>query len=162
MAKRAGKALPQVWDDLQSAAYLALVEAAQSFDPSRKVDFAAFARHRIDGALRDVRRESIQHTPRPEHGHSAESDRVGLEVESGSWILDAVPAAPVGSDLEDLETVQAWISRLPRLQSQALYHIYLEGKTQEEAAALIGCSPPTLSRIHKDAIASIQFSRRLE
>ena len=41
-------------------------------------------------------------------------------------------------------------------------HIYLEGKTQEEAAALIGCSPPTLSRIHKDAIASIQFSRRLD
>ena len=65
-----------------------------------------------------------------------------------------MPAAPVGTDLEDLETVQEWIRKLPRLQSLAFRHIYLEGKTQEEAAALIGCSPPTLSRIHRDAIAT--------
>ena len=40
-------------DELRSTAYLALVEAARTFDLSREVNFATFARHRIRGALRD-------------------------------------------------------------------------------------------------------------
>ncbi len=43
-------------DEFESAANLALIEAAGSFDPGRNVKFATFARHRIWGALRDVQR----------------------------------------------------------------------------------------------------------
>ena len=50
---------PAAGDELQSVAFLALVEAAQSFDPSRGVNFATFARLRIWGALCDCRREMI-------------------------------------------------------------------------------------------------------
>jgi RNA polymerase sigma factor (sigma-70 family) len=160
MARRFAKALPGASDDLESAAYLALVEAAQSFDGSRNVDFAAFARHRIEGALRDVRRELLERTW-PLHGRAIESGQAGRDVESGSWILGAVQAAHVGAELEASETVHQWIRKLPRLQSQAFRHIYLEGKTQEEAAALIGCSPSTMCRLHKDAIATIQYTRCL-
>ena len=158
MARRMAKTAPSACDELESAAYLALVEAAQSFDPSRNVDFAAYARHRIEGALRDVRRQAVQGAPWPMHGRVPDGDRVGRDVETGSWVFGAWPAPPVGSELENTETVQEWIKRLPKLQSEAFRHIYLEGKTHEEAAALIGCSPPTLCRLHKDAIASIQFS----
>ena len=40
-------------DDLRSAAMLALVQAAQSFDPQRGVPFALFAKSRLRGAIID-------------------------------------------------------------------------------------------------------------
>ena len=43
-------------DEFESAACLALVEAARSFDPTRNIRFATFARFRIRGALVDVGR----------------------------------------------------------------------------------------------------------
>jgi RNA polymerase sigma factor (sigma-70 family) len=158
MARRVARTLPQAYEDLQSGAYMALVEAAQSFDPSRKVDFAVYARHRIEGALRDVRREAMQNTSSPRYGRASDSNQVGLDLYNNSRILGAVPAPAMESELEDHETVQEWIRKLPRLQSLAFRHIYLEGKSQEEAAVLIGCSAPTLSRLHKEAIATIQYA----
>ena len=50
---------PGAGEEFESAAFLALVEAAQSFDSSRNVHFATYARHRIRGALYDVYRELI-------------------------------------------------------------------------------------------------------
>ncbi|MGC8639114.1 MAG: sigma-70 family RNA polymerase sigma factor [Isosphaeraceae bacterium] len=157
MARQVAESVPQASDDLQSAAYMALVEAARSFDPSRGIDFAAYARHHIQGALRDVRREAIQYAACSLLGSLRDAELVH-QNKSGSWISSATPAPPVGSELENLEMVREWIRKLPRLQSLAFRHIYLEGKTQEEAAALIGCSAPTLSRLHKDAIATIQYT----
>ena len=43
-------------DELNSVAYMALVEAAQTFDPTRTVNFATFARLRIRGALQTYRK----------------------------------------------------------------------------------------------------------
>lgn len=40
-------------DDLASAGYLALVQAARSFDPTREVPFASYANTRIRGAILD-------------------------------------------------------------------------------------------------------------
>ena len=63
MAKALAKPLKRSWpmerDELDSAAMLALVQAAKSFDPSRNVKFATFARYRIWGAPRDVQRGLI-------------------------------------------------------------------------------------------------------
>ncbi len=54
------KLLYPYWrDEFESAACLALVEAARSFDPSRSIRFATFARFRIRGALMDVGRAMI-------------------------------------------------------------------------------------------------------
>src|SRR5690349_5323240 len=54
MAKSLAKPLKASWplarEEFESAALEALVEAAQSFDPSRNVQFATFARYRIWGA----------------------------------------------------------------------------------------------------------------
>jgi len=52
------KKLPFVnYDEFQSAAYLGLVEAANSFDPDRNVSFRSFAYARIVGAMKDYLRE---------------------------------------------------------------------------------------------------------
>lgn len=46
-------------DDLRSAAYMGLVDAASRFDPSRGFAFATYARLRIDGEMTDHMRSSL-------------------------------------------------------------------------------------------------------
>jgi RNA polymerase sigma factor for flagellar operon FliA len=123
MARQVARSVPGARDELRSAAYLALVEAAQSFDSSRNVDFATFARHRIEGALRNVRRHEIRSASCRTPAMTRDVGIVTRDLESGSWVLGATPAEPVGSHLEELELVQTWIRKLPRLQSQAFRHI---------------------------------------
>ena len=48
---------PDSWEEFDSAACLALVEAARAFDPDRDVKFSTFARRRIWGGLCDARRQ---------------------------------------------------------------------------------------------------------
>jgi RNA polymerase sigma factor for flagellar operon FliA len=45
------------YEDLQSAAYLGLVEAANNFDNNKNVCFEIFATWRIKGAIKDYLRE---------------------------------------------------------------------------------------------------------
>lgn len=162
MARRMKASLPGAGDELQSAAFLALVEAAQSFDRSRSVNFATFARHRIWGALCDLRREIISRV-RP-GGRESELVvmRLAEDFQTGSQLIGAEPDEPVGSELETLDTVENWIRQLPRLHARAFRHIYLDGKTQEETAALIGCSKSSLSRIHSQALSWLQQTYRFQ
>ena len=121
---------PAAGDELQSAAFLALVEAAQSFDSSRGVGFATLARHRIWGALCDLRREIINRV-RP---GGSESELVAVRLakgfQTGGRLIGVEPDEPVGSELEALETFENWIGQLPRLQARRSFrHIYLDGET---------------------------------
>ncbi len=162
LARRMKDSFPHAADEFQSAAFLALVEAAQSFDSSRGVGFASFARHRIWGALCDLRAEIIRrYKPR---GSDSELIVMQLEMgfESGIRVIGIEPDEPVGSELEALETLQSWIGQLPRLQAQAFRHIYLDGKTQKEAAALVGCSHSNLNRMHSAGLRSLQQTHRFE
>lgn len=45
------------WEELVSAGYIGLIEAVDRFDPDRNIDFSAFARTRIRGAMLDALRE---------------------------------------------------------------------------------------------------------
>lgn len=51
-------------ENLEAAGVLGLVEAAHHFDPTRKVEFRAFAYHRIRGAILDELRRNC---PLPQH-----------------------------------------------------------------------------------------------
>lgn len=58
IAKSRKKKLSQVsYDELKSAAYLGLVEAANKYDPQENDNFPAYAVWRIVGAVRDYLRE---------------------------------------------------------------------------------------------------------
>ncbi len=48
--------------------------------------------------------------------------------------------------------MEDWLSRLPRAQATACRLIYIDGKSQEEAAEVVGCSRSNLSRLHQNAI----------
>jgi len=162
LARRMEASFPAAGDELQSAAFLALVEAAQSFDSSRGVGFATFARHRIWGALCDLRREIINRV-RP---GGSESELVATRLAKGfqtsGRLIGVEPDEPVGSELEALETFENWIGQLPRLQARAFRHIYLDGKSQAETAALIGCSKWSLNRMHSQGLSSLQETYRFQ
>jgi RNA polymerase sigma factor (sigma-70 family) len=151
--------MPEESDELLSAASLALVEAARTFDPSRKVGFASFARMRIYGKLIDVRREIRERESRELLMKSLfELDSSDFDG-PGDGAAQLAYEAEIGSELQSLETIERWIERLPRPHALAIRHIYLDGKSQCEAAELVGCSKPTMSRLHSQGLHLLQKER---
>jgi RNA polymerase sigma factor (sigma-70 family) len=152
LAKRFVRHWPSENEDLESTAYVALVEAAQTFDPSRKVNFATFARHRIRGALREYRRFVFSLGRRGYRERPPFVVKVPYPAERHGRVLGAEPPPPVGYEIEGAEAVEKWLTRLPRVHAAACRLIYIQGKSQDEAAALLGYSKSYMSRLHRDAI----------
>ena len=120
--------MPEAIDEFQSAAYLALVEAAGTFDPGRNVSFATFARHHIQGALIDLRQELLEREDR-NRGRIDREQEVERRSSPGcaAGAVACFATQPVGAELEATDTVESWIRRLPRLHARALRHIYVDG-----------------------------------
>ena len=140
-------------EELESTAYMALVEAAQKFDPKRNVNFATYARHRIRGALRDYQRIALSENWRGEEAYRPVFTRLVRGAEQHGRVLGVAPQLPVGALLESKEAVEEWLSRLPYLHAAACRLIYLHGQSQDEVAAQVGCSKSFLSRLHREAIS---------
>jgi RNA polymerase sigma factor (sigma-70 family) len=141
-------------DEFDSAAALALVEAAESFDPERGVNFATYARHRIDGALRDVRRDLIDHHQRfltntPASGDVLAGD--GCPTHRGRLLGIAAPEE-VGEDLERREMVEHWLAKLPRRHAYACRQAYYHHRTQAQIARDLGYSQSRMSNIYREAL----------
>jgi RNA polymerase sigma factor (sigma-70 family) len=142
-------------EELRSAAYMALVEAAMTFDPLRKVKFSVYARHRIRGAIRDCRRLLLSDGWRGDRAHRPIFQTFRGELEELGRVLGANEPPPVGAEMESTEAAEKWLSRLPRAHAAACRLLYLDGKSHDEAAALLGCSKSYLSRLHRDAISRL-------
>ena len=159
MAHQLAQRLCAVWpadrDELESTAYLALAEAAQAFDSSRKVGFGTFARHRIRAALRDLQRLlSLDCWPgRGEEGPvrrelSRFHDRVGLRLDAGAdQLLEA--------GTEAARAVDDWLRQLPTAHAAVCRFIYQGGKSESDLAIELGCSKSMLSRLHREAITGL-------
>jgi RNA polymerase sigma factor (sigma-70 family) len=139
-------------EELRSTAYMALVQAARTFDPSRKVNFATFARHRIRGALRDYLRCAISESWHSEKGLPPVLQCFGPESERYGRMHGLSAEKPVGTEIESIEAVESWLARLPKMHALVCRLIYLSGKTQDEVAAMLGYSRSHLSRVHHEAV----------
>ena len=158
LAKPLKAAWPGAWDEFESAACMALVEAAGAYEPERGVKFGTFARHRIRGALRDVQRKMVALGWRSDASHAPNVGGMNDETETHGRILNSEPDAPVGSMLEAEEEIDTLLRRLPSRHAAACRELYLMGKTQVEAARAIGCSQSRLSSVHREAIAMLDGS----
>jgi RNA polymerase sigma factor (sigma-70 family) len=156
MAKSLAKPLKTAWplegEEFESAALLALVEAAQSFDPSRNVKFATFARYRICGSLRDVQRGLITDGWRGDMENAPAFCSLSYDAEENGRVLGADPERPIGEEFEAVEFVEYWLRKLPPKHALACRQIYIHGKSQGEAAEKVGCSKSRLSYLHKEAL----------
>lgn len=149
---------PAFRDDFESAACLALVEVAGSFDPARKVKFATFAQHRIWGALCDFQRSFVALGWRR---NPTDAPRVGPlpgRLEGEGRVLGAEPDDPIGSEIEAADSIDALLRKLPRRHAEVCRLIYLEGKSQHEAARTLGGSQACTSRTHGEALSILNGS----
>lgn len=149
------RAWPWVGDEFESAANMALVEAAESFDPKRNVRFATYARHRIQGALRDVKRRMTPGGWRSDPSHAPAIGPLSDNPETWGRIIGAEPDPPVDEALETSDEIDQLLRRLPRRHAEACRRIYLQGKTQAEAARELGCSQSRLSCMHREALTML-------
>jgi RNA polymerase sigma factor (sigma-70 family) len=154
IARPMKKSYPCDWEEFESAACLALVQAAESFDPRRHVKFSTFARLRIWGALQDVRRKHATRafgTPeRPIPSHFADAP---YDEEQHGRVLLCPDSDPIGDDLDAIEAVELWIKKLPKGHQAACRQIYTHGKTHAQAAKALGLSPSRVTYIHLEAMA---------
>ena len=104
IAHRIAKRLPAhvEVDDLYSAGYLGLLDAAERFDPSRGVLFKTFASHRINGAILDHLRE-LDWVPRSTRskGKSLEAAQASVEQAKCSEADAEEVAAELGIELPE-------------------------------------------------------------
>ena len=151
-------AWPTETADYDSAALLALVEAAIKFDPLRNVQFATYARFRVLGALRDVRRKfakegyprELPNVPRAFHYIPGPYERGLLMMTS--------PETPVDEVVASIEQVEHWLNTLPARHARACREIYLNYRSQEQLAAEFGCAKSRISNLHAQAMDILRDS----
>jgi RNA polymerase sigma factor (sigma-70 family) len=155
LARRKQHIWPSLADEFESAANLALVEAASAFDPDRQVRFTTFARRRIQGALRDVQRRA-----------RLRGCRSRFRTQPGIEPLPETPAdevrkfghleqVPVGHDLEISDELEFYFSRLPAPYANACRELYLHHHSVPEAARAIGCNQVSVHRLHRKALTML-------
>jgi RNA polymerase sigma factor (sigma-70 family) len=156
IARRWGRAYPMLREELESAAGLGLVRAAQSHDPTRGESFGALARVHIEGAMKTamkqwgMQRWWGEREPAPERRSlSADSERWGRVITSG-------PDRPVGADVDDADEVARLLRALPRREAELLRLVDLEGRTIRDAAAQVGCRKTWASRLCRRALAELR------
>ena len=156
LARSLAKPLKRIFnrwkDEFESAACLALVEAARSFDPSRNVQFSTFARVRILWALSDVGRVMGVAGFEDDPDHAPGMISLTPYNEEHGKVLVAVSPPRVGAEFEDEDAVEQMLRKLPKKHAQVCRMQYLYGKTQNEIAAMMGCSQAEVTRLHKKSL----------
>jgi RNA polymerase sigma factor (sigma-70 family) len=147
---------PQQAEEFEGEAMLALVEAAQSYDPSRNVNFGTFARYRVWGALRDtLRRMAPSGFLKDQEGAPSffsmtdEAERIGT-------VLFATDDPPVGHELEEAEALEILIRNLPGAIAEVCRLMYLDGMKQTTVAETRGVSKSRVSYLHQQALKTLR------
>jgi DNA-directed RNA polymerase specialized sigma subunit len=142
-------------DELQSTAYLALVEAARTFDPSRNVHFSTYARYHIEGALNACNRFWLGADWRGDESVRPMFQKLGKNPDLHGQVLGIHADFPVGAISESIEVVEEWLNRLPAIHAWTCRLIYVYGMSHDEAADQLGYSRSYLFRLHKEALTEL-------
>jgi RNA polymerase sigma factor (sigma-70 family) len=150
---------PSYFEELDSAACLAMVEAAQAFDPERGVKFATFARMRILGALLDARRRIHAKAVDRPLPNVPRVYRYIPGMHERSMLMLTSPDPDVGTDIESTEEVEYWLKALPPKHAKICREMYLDHLSQTEVAKRYGCAKSRISHIHSEAIQFLRESK---
>lgn len=156
-AKPYKESWPQWREEFESAASLALVEAALTYDVDRGIKFGSYARFRIVGALRDTQ-EDLRHVYQLDGTPGRRLMELrGNHEECGKVVL-ATFDEPVGTVFEAEEFVEKSLEKLPPRHAAICREIYVNGKNQQETAKSMGFSRSRVSALHKEAIDILRES----
>lgn len=155
LARPMKERFPSLREEFESAACLALVEAAESFDAGREVKFSTHARHRITGGLRDVLRDTIPHGYRHRGEPAPGILPLGPHAEEHGRVLLSRPDPPAGSEAESIEAVERRLRKLPPKYAATLRRIYLYGQTHAQIAGALGLSESRICWMHTAALSML-------
>lgn len=113
------------FEELQSAAYMGLVDAASKFDPSMGCAFSSYARIRIEGEMKDYMRLSM----------------------FGDRIRPFLDGEDFTSTNRSLPELNLDLSRLSDKESKILHLYYLESRTMREIGVSEGVSESRISQV---------------
>jgi RNA polymerase sigma factor (sigma-70 family) len=155
-------------DELESEAMVALVEAANNYDPAFNTKFTTYARIRITGALTTFRTRMMQSVSETENssedGETLEQKKVWRHTKPTSNLsLDEVNNylqkcnnasyhARTEENLAMMEELQEYIKRLPRRHRAVISAFYIESSEVEDVARRCRCSVTRLRAIHREAV----------
>lgn len=144
MAYQKKKSLPNFVDveDLKSAAYLGLVEAANRFNPNLGVAFSTFAYPRIFGAIHDYLREQGWF----KRGDLTPVLSLDLAADEDLVLRDTIEAKPESQIEEYIEVITL---DLDKQAKQIIKHYFVEEYSMKEVGDLIGVSESRVSQLIK-------------
>jgi RNA polymerase sigma factor for flagellar operon FliA len=113
-------------DELMQVGMIGLIEASKSFDASKGIEFEAFARNRVRGAILDEVRK-LSDLPRSAVGHVRENNEAqqALAAELGRAPTQTELAAYLGKDIDQYQRERAHahhfqVVAMDELQSESL------------------------------------------
>lgn len=183
--------IPQLdWGDYSQNAVIGLLEAMGRYDPNRGIDFIAYAKPRVRGAvfngLRAFLSENSGRIAAPE---ARQNERYGSlhELDQGDELtrfVSLVSGLAVGHLLDSLSESEAFettarmehqidahrtaarlrdaIRKLPEKEELVIILHYMQHVPFTEIAKLIGVTKGRISQIHKTAINRLRSSSLLE
>lgn len=138
-------------EELESDAYLGLLQTARSFDAGHGVLFRTYAARRINGAMLDGLRQRsggrrkiplppVQSLDAEIHGHGGGQPRMALAD------LIADDSDPVGTEMELRDEAQFVMRRLDRSARTQLLDRHVEGLLQKDIGQKLGISASAVSQ----------------
>lgn len=152
-----------IQDEMESAAMMALVDAARCFDPSFNVKFATYARRRISGYLCDAKRKYLQAHYRRNSASCADGEWFAvknLSNMSNSEMLDLDEKIAIhpdrnlfGPDFEVHDTLDSCFQKLPGRHREVMRSIYFDkSSSMEEIASQHKVTPDRLVILHRQSL----------
>lgn len=152
-------------DEMESAALVALVDAARTFDPSRNVHFPTFLRKRLFGALLDTRRQMCQSFARfdpidmgdddfaefvrtKSHSNLSPDEVLDFDerIVGNSEDRDEIPLCEVHDSL------RAEFRTLPQRHREVMDGIYIRHLSFDDLAISLRCSKTRLIAVHRESL----------
>lgn len=138
VARQTAYMFPQVsLEDLVSAGYVGLVDAANRIDPERQIKFEAYAWWRIRGAIIDAHKRR-QYQEAQHQSLEAISERAGYTPPA--LLIDHGPSPEQLADrAQQIRTVNMLLAELPRLEADLMRGV-MSGMSVSAAARAVGMS----------------------
>lgn len=168
-AKKFYKSSSKTVDEINSAALLGLVLAANKFDESKGLKFNTFAIPTIIGSIKnDIYRDKSNFIRRTidkkqiyEKAKTTLSLNKVFDEEKGIELIECCSSKfDIDKELEKIDLKVA-INKLDEFQKKIINMIYFEDKTQSEVAKILGTTQANISRLNKKALIFLR-SRLLE
>lgn len=149
LAYQRKKNLPKFIDieELKSAAYLGLVEAASRYNPELGIEFTTFSYPRIRGAILDYLRQQDWKNDGPMLSLDMPSD------ENGCTLRDTIEAKPEGNTDECFEIISL---KFDDQAKAVLRHYFIDEYSMKEVGEKFGVSESRISQLIKQYKMNIQ------